>query len=152
MKITDSRSSSKWVTKVVCALFPSVPRDFIFRRGVRVGLRALHIFTAGTLLAGYIFEQPVTVLEPWLVGTVISGLLLLATDLYASFGFLCEVRGFVVLLKLVLLALVPIFWDARISLLVAALVIGAVGSHMPGKYRHKVLLFRSRVVADERHG
>jgi hypothetical protein len=58
----------------------------------------------------------------------------------------------VVLVKLVLLALVPFFWDARISLLVTALVIGVVGSHMPGAYRHKVLLFRSRIVADERNG
>jgi len=131
---------------------PSVPRDFPLRRGLRTALRVAHIFTAGTLLGGYIFEQPATVLEPWLVGTVVSGLLLLATDLYASFGVLCEVRGLVVLVKLVLLALAPFFWDARISLLVTALVIGAVGSHMPGAYRHKVLLFRSRIVADERNG
>ncbi|MFQ6023994.1 MAG: hypothetical protein ACE5NW_14845, partial [Acidiferrobacterales bacterium] len=75
------------------ALFPEVPRDFSCRRAVRTGLRTAHIFTAGTLLAGYIFDQPASVLEPWLLGTVISGLLLLATDLHASLAVLLEVRG-----------------------------------------------------------
>ncbi len=152
MKITNGRSSSQWFTKAACALFPRVPRDFTFRRGVRIGLRALHIFTAGTLLAGYIFDQPVAVLELWLFGTVISGFLLLATDLHASLAVLLEVRGLAVFAKLVLMALVPVFWDARVSLLFAALVIGAVTSHMPGKYRHKVILFRDHIVPDQRRG
>lgn len=138
--------------RIGCALFPRVPRDFAFRRGVRMGLRALHIFTAGTLLAGYIFNQPAAVVEPWLFATVISGFLLLATDLHASLAVLCELRGLTVLMKLVLLALVPVFWDARIALLIAALVIGVIGSHMPSEYRHKVLLFRDHVVPDQRQG
>jgi hypothetical protein len=152
MKIPNSRSSSHWFTKVACALFPRVPRDFTFRRGVRIGLRVLHIFTAGTLLAGYIFDQPVSALEPWLFGTVISGFLLLAPDLHASLAVLLEVRGLAVFAKLVLMALVPVFWDARVSLLFAALVIGAVTSHMPGKYRHKVILFHDHIVPDQRRG
>lgn len=138
--------------KLVSTLFPKEPRDFSYRRGVRTALRAAHIFAAGTLLGGYIFNQPVTVLEPWLFATVLSGLLLLATDLHASLAVLLELRGLGVLIKLVLLALVPVFWDARISLLIAALVIGAVTSHMPRQHRHKVLFFRDYVVPDERRG
>ena len=132
--MSNSNSSAQRAKKIVSALFPKVPRDFSYRRGVRIALRAAHIFTAGTLLGGYIFDQPVAVLEPWLFGTVISGFLLLATDLHASLAVLLELRGLGVLVKLVLLALVPVFWDAHISLLIAALMIGAVTSHMPGKY------------------
>ncbi len=138
--------------KIISALFPRVPRNFAYRRGVRTALRAAHIFAAGTLLAGYIFDQPAAVLEPWLLGTVLSGVLLLATDLHASLTVLLEVRGIGVLIKLVLLALVPVFWEARVPLLLTALAIGAVSSHMPGEYRHKVVLFRDRVVPDERRG
>lgn len=152
MKTTNSRSSSQWFTKVARALFPKVPRDFAFRRGVRMALRALHIFTAGTLLAGYIFDQPLAVLEPWLFGTVISGFLLLATDLHATLAVLCEVRGFAVLAKLVLMVLIPVFWEARVVLLLAALVVGVVSSHMPRQYRHKVLLFHGLIVPDQRRG
>lgn len=138
--------------KFACALFPRVPRDFAFRRGVRMGLRTLHIFTAGTLVAGYIFDQSAAALEPWLFATVISGFLLLATDLHASLAVLCELRGLAVLAKLVLMALVPLFWDARVLLLLIALTIGVVGSHMPRQYRHKVLFLRDRIVPDERRG
>ncbi len=140
------------VSKVIAALFPRVPRSFAYRRGVRTVLRAAHIFTAGTLLGGYIFAQPISVLEPWLFATVISGFVLLATDLHASLTVLFEVRGLGVLVKLVLLALVPVFWEARIPLLLAALVIGAVSSHMPAEYRHKVVLFRDRFTPDQRRG
>ncbi len=150
--MSNSNSSAQRAKKIVSALFPKVPRDFSYRRGVRIALRAAHIFTAGTLLGGYIFDQPVAVLEPWLFGTVISGFLLLATDLHASLAVLLELRGLGVLVKLVLLALVPVFWDAHISLLIAALMIGAVTSHMPGKYRHKVILFRDHIVPDQRRG
>jgi hypothetical protein len=48
--------------------------------------------------------------------------------------------------------LVPLFWDARVLLLLIAFVIGVVGSHMPGQYRHKVLFLRDRIVSDERRG
>lgn len=138
--------------KLVSALFPNIPRNFPFRRGVRTALRAAHILTSGTLLAGYIFDQPAVQLELWLIGTVITGFLLMATDLHASLAVLCELRGLAVLVKLVLLVLVPVFWDARIALLIAALVIGVAGSHMPSEYRHKVLLFRDHVVPDQRRG
>ncbi len=110
-------------------------------RGVRTVLRAAHIFTAGTLLSGYIFDEPISVLEPWLFATVISGFVLLTTDLHASLTVLFEVRGLGVLVKLVLRALVPVFWEARIPLLLAALVIGAVSSHLPGEYRHTVVFY-----------
>ena len=86
------------------------------------------------------------------MGTVLSGFALMATDLHASLAVLCEVRGIGVLVKLVLLALVPVFWDARVSLLIAALMIGAIGSHLPARYRHKVLFFPDRIVPDKRRG
>lgn len=74
----------------------------------------------------------------------------MVADLHASAAVLVEVRGIAVLIKLVLLALVPVFWDARITLMVTSLVIGSIVSHMPKRYRHKALLFRSKIVADER--
>ena len=133
-------------------LFPQAPRDFPFRRVIRTGLRTAHILTGGTLLAGHIFNQPPGSLMPWLLGTLISGGLLLLTDLHASFAVLCEVRGLAVVVKLGLVALVALLWDVRVWLLIAALAIGVVCSHMPGRFRHKVLLLRQRVVPDERKG
>lgn len=115
-------------------------------------LRALHILTTGVLLGGHIFIQPPEILIPWLWGSIISGLLLFATDLYASCAVVFEVRGIVVFVKLLLLLLVPILWDARVPLLITILIIGAVSSHMPRTYRHRLLFVKNKLVVDERRG
>lgn len=137
---------------LMARLFPPVPRSFPWRRGVRTVLRAAHILTGGVLVGGVLFDQPPEVLTPWAHGTLVSGFLLLATDLYASLAILCEVRGVNVLAKLGLTALVPVFWGARLELLTAALLLGAVSSHMPGRYRHRVLFLRGRIAPDTRRG
>ena len=119
---------------------------------VRISLRALHIMTTGVLLGGYIFYQPTTDLEPWLWVAILSGLMILLTDIYSSFGVLFEVRGIVVLIKILLLSLITVFWEQRIFLLVLILFIGAISSHMPKRYRHKILFFEPVIHPDQRSG
>ena len=131
-------------------LLPEKPRDFPYRRWVRMSCRALHIFGIGVLLGGHVFEQPVDLIMPWLLLAVASGFLLLATDLVASCAVLFEARGLAILAKLLLLLLVPILWDARVFILAIALVIGVFFSHMPGKYRHRVLIAPNWVTAGNR--
>ena len=133
-------------------LFPPEPRSFPWRRGVRTLLRALHILATGVLLGGHVFDQPQALLTPWLWGSVFTGLALLATDLYASCAVLLEARGVAVLVKIGLVALVPFMWDQRVALLSAALVIGAVSSHLPRTYRHRLLFRKDGVVVDRRRG
>ncbi len=131
-------------SKFILALFPTVPRVFPFRRGVRIALRTAHIFTSGVLLGGYIFNEPITMLEPWLWSTVITGLLLFAIDLYATLVILFELHAVAVLVKIILLALVFVVWEHRVSLLIIILIIGAVTSHMPARFRHELVFFRTR--------
>ncbi len=121
-------------------LFPKEPRTFPYRRTTRSILRTLHILAMGTLLGGHIFEQPVEVLEPWLWATVISGLLLLATDMHASMNVFFQMHGIVVLIKMTLLLFIPVFWDHRVWLLILVLIIGSISSHMPGRFRHRAVL------------
>ncbi len=150
--IADVELNKIAIKGIYILIFPQTARDFPFRRYVRTSLRALHILCTGTLIGGYIFNQPVAVLEPWLFATVITGLLIFATDLHASFAVLFEVRGIIVMLKTGLLALTQFFWELRIPLLVIALVLGVFGSHMPKIFRHKVLFFKNYIVPDERNG
>jgi len=112
----------------------------------------LHILCTGILLGGHVFEQPQSVIEPWLYASVFSGLAIFITDLHASMTVLFEVRGLMLIIKLALLLLIPLFWPLRIPILVAVLFIGAIGSHMPKHWRHKVLLFEKHIVPDERSG
>ena len=134
------------------ALFPNQPRSFPFRRGLRTILRALHVLTTGVLLGGHVFGQAPEVLMLWLWASVISGLLLFATDLHASCAIVFEVRGFAVFIKILLLLLVPVWWELRVPLLITVLVIGVVSSHLPGAYRHRLLFLKDKLVVDERRG
>ena len=138
--------------RLLTFLFPEQPREFPHRMAVRISLRALHIMTTGVLLGGHIFHQPVSVLEPWLWIAILSGLTILLTDIYSSFAVLFEIRGLVVLLKIALLCLIPFFWEQRIFILILILFIGAISSHMPKRYRHKLLFFESVIIPDQRSG
>ena len=122
-------------------LFPKKLRSFPYRRNIRIALRTLHILSGGVLLGGHVFNQPVDAIQVWLISTVMSGLLLLLTDLYASMTILFELRGLVAIIKISLLLLVPIFWQQRVFILILVLIIGAVSSHMTGRLRHKRILF-----------
>ena len=139
-------------SKYFSCLFPAYPRDFPYRRSVRILFRTVHILAAGVLLGGYIFNQPSSMLEPWLWGTVISGLLMLATDIHASLAVIFEVRGMAVIIKTVLLFLATIFWEKRVLFLILALVMGVISSHMPKRYRHRLLFFQKQIVSDQRSG
>ncbi len=136
--------------KFTSVLFPASPRTIPFRRGIRIALRTAHILTGGVLLGGYIFDEPNSILEPWLWWTIITGLLLFAVDLYATLAILFELHAVAVLVKITLLSLAFVLWDHRVSLLIMALVIGSISSHMPGRFRHKLVFFGSRFAESQR--
>lgn len=133
-------------------LFPAEPRSFPFRRGLRTMLRALHILATGVLLGGHVFEQPQELLTHWLWGSIVTGIALFATDLHASCAILLEARGVAVFVKIALMILIHFMWDQRVALLSAVLVIGAVSSHLPRTYRHRLLFLKDKVVVDQRRG
>lgn len=118
----------------------------------RTVLRAVHILCGGVLLGGYVFTVGATALHLWWFATVISGGLLLATDLHATCAALLEVRGLVVVAKLVLLLALPAAGEHATWLLAIVLLVGAISSHLPGRYRHMVVFLRDRVTIDTRKG
>ena len=138
-------TASRWA-RTFYLLFPNVPREFPHRRTLRIALRTAHILATGVFLGGHFFAVDPDLLEPWLWFSVTSGLLLFATDLHASLITLFEVHGAMTLLKIALLMAVPLFWQHRVTLLITILCIGSISSHMPGRVRHRLLLF-SRVLA-----
>ena len=78
-------------------LYPPEPRQLPGRRAVKILLRAIHVPTAGILSAAYLFEAGASVRSFWMVGTVVSGLLILLLDLHETGVFLLQVRGLVAL-------------------------------------------------------
>ena len=65
--------------------------------------------------------------------------------------WLAQLRGVAALFKIALVAAVAIFWNVRVWLLTAAIIIAGVASHMPGRYRYYSVL-HGRVVGDQDAG
>ncbi|MEN6600813.1 MAG: hypothetical protein ABFD86_00245 [Bryobacteraceae bacterium] len=100
------------------------------------------------LLGGHAFGVEAARLLPWLYGTIGTGAVLWAIEAYPNWrSWLFECRTAMIVLKLALLCLVPFFWNYRVAILLAVLVIGSAGSHLPRKIRHYSWLER-RVITE----
>jgi hypothetical protein len=107
-----------------------------------IALRTWHIAAVGILLGGHVFEVTSGRLLPWLYLSIISGAGLIGLELYSSCKWLYQGKGVLVMLKLLLIAAVAVFWEQRLWLLLTALVIGSVGSHIPGRFRYYSFIHR----------
>jgi hypothetical protein len=121
--------------------FPAHTWQLRQARGISIGFRTVHLAAFGSLLGGHIFAVDPAVLLPYLYFTILSGLGLSIVEAYGvACYWLFMGKGLVVLLKLALLLLIPVFWEARVVLLVLVVVIASVGSHMPARYRNYSVL------------
>ncbi len=145
MSTTQNRSRLQTI------LFPDKPRDLPFRITIRIFFRSLHILAIGVLLGGHVFNQPISILEPWLWAAVITGSIILLTDLHSSFAVLFELRGIAILLKITMLLLIPVFWEQRVAILVVILFIGAISSHLPKRYRHRIFILKKDIHSNHRN-
>jgi len=117
-------------------LFPEPARSFPGARWVRIGLRTAHLIAMGLLVGGVAAGSPPAEL-PWAFwGTVVTGAAFVAVELHASGLFLLQLKGLAVLFKAVLLAGVALAPQAALAQLVAAIVVGGISSHMPGRFRY----------------
>ena len=96
----------------------------------------MHIAATGILLGGHVFAVPESRLLLLLYLSIASGAGLMAIELYSSFKWIYQGKGILVLIKLVLVTAVAVFWEQRVWLLLLVLIIGSVGSHMPGQFRY----------------
>ncbi len=123
------------------ALFPTEYREFPHKRLLIVLLRSIHIICFSILVGGYFFQQNQGLLLPWFLGAMLSGLTMFLIDMYGSCIILFEVRGITILLKLLLLALIPMVSNNfQVAILLFVIFLSSYISHTTAKVRHKVLL------------
>ena len=120
-------------------LFPAQERQFPGLRWIRITLRTAHIVSFTAVVGGHIFGAAAADVLPWLIATIATGAGIMALYLFQSFRWLCELRGAAILFKLLLLCVIPFWWEARVPILVAIVVISSYVSHMPGRYRYRVI-------------
>src|SRR6056297_2378622 len=111
-------------------------------RAWNIGLRTAHIGITGVLLGGHVFHVSRERLFCWLVASILSGIALTVVEAWSGWKWFYQGRGLFVLAKLLLLGLIPWFWHYRVTLLVAVVAIGSIGSHMPGRFRYYSVVHR----------
>jgi len=105
-------------------------------RFFRVLLRTLHIISFSVFFGGIWFGVPQAELMPWLRWSVLTGVGLMFLELRKGLDWFLQLAGGLTLAKLALLFLVPVFPDYNRFLLLLAVAISSVGSHMPARLRH----------------
>lgn len=114
-------------------------------RGVNIALRTLHLAAMGILLGGHAFDVQANRLLPTLYLTVGSGIVLGISEAGPRLLWFHQLRGLMTLAKVGLLLLVPWFWQERLLILLAVVVVGGVGSHMPARWRYYSVVHRAVV-------
>jgi len=127
-------------------LLPDPPRRVPGKRALGLALRAAHLTTFGVLVGGHVLSAEPDRILPFLQATVASGVALMTLEMASTCEWLVMGKGLAVLLKLALLLLVPVFWEARAPILLLTVVVASVGAHMPSRFRH--YSFRTRRVVN----
>jgi hypothetical protein len=133
-------------------LFPEPPRDFSGRRAWKIVLRAFHVLFSGVVLGGYVLAPSSDQPQGWFAAALVSGIVLLAVDLHESAAFLLQVRGLVILIKVGLLAALPVLGSAAAWVLCGITLVSAVSSHAPSKFRYFLLVGRDRLTGGRSKG
>ena len=120
-------------------------------RALRTTLRTAHLVAFGALYGGHLYGVPAERLWPALLATVATGGAFMSLEIYRTPLWLAQLRGVATLVKIALVAAVAIFWNVRVWLLTAAIIVAGVASHMPGRYRYYSVL-HGRVVGDQDAG
>jgi hypothetical protein len=98
--------------------------------------RTVHLIAIAGLVGGHMFGAPLAPLRLLLYLSIITGVAMCGLEAYPNRHFFYEGWALLLWLKLVVLTLVTVFWNARRPILIVVLVIASVGSHMPRALRH----------------
>jgi hypothetical protein len=120
---------------------PAKKSGIPYERAWKIAFRTLHIVAISFLVGGHAFGASADQLRPLLYGAIVTGVGMATLEAYPSFQFIHQGWGLLLLLKLVMLCVIPFAWSHRLPILIAVIVIGSVGSHMPRKFRHYSLLY-----------
>ncbi|MCG8427806.1 MAG: hypothetical protein MI754_10665 [Chromatiales bacterium] len=117
-------------------LFPRPARSFYGERWLNVLLRTTHLVGVAGLGGGFLYPALDQSWQLYLQISVISGLGLILISLYSSLIWLLQLRGQVILLKLLLLLLIPALPDYKAALLITVVVLSGWIAHATSGVRY----------------
>jgi predicted alpha/beta hydrolase len=120
-------------------------------RAWRTLLRTAHLIAFGTLFGGHVYGIAPDRLAPALAATLGTGAALMLLEVVHAPIWLVQVRGAATGLKIALVVVAQAVPSLAVPLLTLTIAIGAVSSHMPGRWRYHSLL-HGRVVGPREKG
>ncbi|MBN1008160.1 hypothetical protein [Amphritea pacifica] len=123
-------------------LIPQQKRHLPGKRWISIMLRSLHLVGIAGLAGAYLFHQPQAAWFPYLLLAVGSGVLMVAKELYVDSIWLYQLRGQLILFKLLLLS-AAIYWftQPQAWIYIVVILISGVISHAPGKVRYYSIIY-----------
>lgn len=126
-------------------IFPAFNRFFPGKRWVRVTLRSLHLCGVCGVVGGVFFDIPVKQLVEFYLISLSSGLFLMLIDVYSNGIWLIQNRGWVILVKVVVLANIDVFGDQSKWVLLIIVFVSGIVSHATADQRYYSIYHRRRV-------
>lgn len=117
-------------------LFPEESRHLAGQRWIKVVLRTLHLVGLAGIGGGYLYATVDDTWRLYLFLTLITGGLMTLYSIWSNGIWFLQLRGQVILLKLVLLGLI-VWWPAAgpVLLMIIVILSGWI-SHAPGRVRY----------------
>jgi hypothetical protein len=126
-------------------IFPRESRFFPGQRWVNVLFRTLHLVGLGGLGAGFLYPAADDSWRIYLDLVLLSGVGLMLISLYSNGIWLLQLRGQVILLKLLLLAMIPLFPGVTETLFILVILLSGWISHATGDVRYYSPFHRRRI-------
>ena len=114
-------------------------------RHLNIALRVLHLIGMLGSGGGILFGVASNLVSPWLWLTVLSGAGLMSLSIYSSRLFLIQLRGQVILLKIVILLFILYTDGADLALLIGVTLLSGVIAHAPGNVRYYSIYHRCQI-------
>jgi hypothetical protein len=99
-------------------------------------LRTVHVMAISALFGGAVFKAPSSALIHWQYLAAITGAALIISEVLHSRHWPYQGRGVMVYIHVGIFSLVCIRPDLALPGLLAVILFGMLGSHMPKRFRH----------------
>ena len=121
-------------------------RELPGRRWISIVLRSLHLLGIAGSAGGYLYQLPFDHWHGWLLLALGTGLLMMVKEVYVDGIWLLQLRGQLILLKLLVLAFSHLWWETpQAWAYVWVILISGLISHAPGDVRYYSLWYRRRL-------
>lgn len=117
-------------------LLPTTDRTFPGKRWVKIALRSLHIWAVAVVVGAYLFGIPQSAWYLWHQMFILTGFAMIALDGWSNGVYFLQLRWYVVMVKMALLAFLHPWYPEPFYFLASILIVSSVIAHAPGDVRY----------------